>query len=250
MTKKQLMLKILQKIAPNINVTIKDKNAEEEHEIVAPSEQELEEMNMKCRDLYMEKVYSKINKHKILAMQQMTKGRYEDRSLGQAEFLMDVPELHKNGYFKNLGRLQLWYLRTEHLFTKRNIMIGLVLFVIFGYTCLPFLKYSWLTIDRHYFGITTDPLPPLVKGSIQRIYHEQNNMPHTTIDDINYEHALANERRRKGLPMLWEDQKKKDMELYPLIEPIVNYFYDKGLATHKVASDISRFAKKEARRLL
>ena len=62
MTRKGLLLKVLQKIAPNINVTIKDKLKEEDHEIIAPTEQELEEMNMTCRDLYMEKVYNKINK--------------------------------------------------------------------------------------------------------------------------------------------------------------------------------------------
>ena len=54
------MLKVLKKLAPNIIITTKDK--EEEEEIIAPDEQELEEMNMTCRDLYMEKVYNKINK--------------------------------------------------------------------------------------------------------------------------------------------------------------------------------------------
>ena len=38
-------------------------------------------------------------------MQQMTKGKFEDRSLGEAEYLLRDSELHKNGYFKNLGRL-------------------------------------------------------------------------------------------------------------------------------------------------
>ena len=57
-----MIIKVLEKIAPNISVTIKDKNKEEETEIVCPTEEELEAMNMKCRDLYMEKVYAKINK--------------------------------------------------------------------------------------------------------------------------------------------------------------------------------------------
>ena len=60
------MLKVLKKLAPNIKITTKDK--EEEEEIIAPDEQEIEEMNMTCRDLYMEKVYTKINKHKMQAM--------------------------------------------------------------------------------------------------------------------------------------------------------------------------------------
>jgi hypothetical protein len=38
MTRKGLLLKVLNKIAPNINVTIKDKLKEEEHEIIAPTE--------------------------------------------------------------------------------------------------------------------------------------------------------------------------------------------------------------------
>ena len=60
---------------------------------------------MKCRDLYMENVYSKIDNKKMQAMQQMTKGKFEDPSLGQAEYLLNQSELQKNGYFKNLGRM-------------------------------------------------------------------------------------------------------------------------------------------------
>jgi len=30
-------------------------------------------------------------------------------------------------------------------------------------------------------------------------------MPHRTIEDIKYDAALAEERRRKGLPMLWDE---------------------------------------------
>lgn len=33
---------------------------------------------MKCRDKYMEKVYDKIEKRKIRAMNQMAKGRFDD----------------------------------------------------------------------------------------------------------------------------------------------------------------------------
>ena len=54
----------------------------------------------------------------------------------------------------------------------------------------------------------------------------------------------------KGLPMLWDEQKEKDMELYPLIAPIVNYTKNKFNSSHKVASDITNFARKGARRLL
>jgi hypothetical protein len=54
----------------------------------------------------------------------------------------------------------------EDVLSKRNIMIALTLIVLFVFTCLPYLKYSFLTIDRHYFGVVTDPLPPLVKGTI------------------------------------------------------------------------------------
>lgn len=133
---------------------------------MAPTEEELEEMNMKCRDLYMEKVYSKINKHKILAMQQMTKGKYEDKPIGEAEFLLEEPEIHKNAYFKNLGVFQHWHLRISNVFSMRNILIALCLFVVFVYTCLPFLKYSFLTIDRHYFGFVTEKLPPLVLSTV------------------------------------------------------------------------------------
>ena len=96
----------------------------------------------------------------------MSKGRFEDRPLGESEFLLNESELHKNGYFKNLGRLQLWYLRFDNALTKRNIIIALCVFALFVYTCLPFVKYSFLTFDRHYFGIVTDKMPPLVMGSI------------------------------------------------------------------------------------
>ena len=68
---------------------------------------------MKCRDIYMESVYDKINKRKILAMQQISKGKFEDRQMGEAEFLLNESEVHKNGYFKSLGRLQHWYLRAS-----------------------------------------------------------------------------------------------------------------------------------------
>ena len=51
-------------------------------------------------------------------MQQMTKGKFEDRALGEAEFLLNESELHKNGYFKNLGRLGHWYLKLESALTN------------------------------------------------------------------------------------------------------------------------------------
>ena len=76
---------------------------------------------------------------------------------------------------------------------------------IFVYTCLPFLKYAFLTIDRHYFGIVTEKLPPLVLGTTQLRYHQQHGIPHRTIEDIHYGKALANERKRKGLPMIWDE---------------------------------------------
>lgn len=96
----------------------------------------------------------------------MTKGKFEDKPLGGAEFLLKEPELYKNAYFKDLGLLQHWYLKCENALSIRNILIGLCIFVIFVYTCLPFLKYSFLTIDRHYYGFVTEKLPPLVTGSI------------------------------------------------------------------------------------
>ena len=99
-------------------------------------------------------------------MQQMTKGKFEDRALGEAEFLLNESELHKNGYFKNLGRLGHWYLKLESALTKRNIFIGLCLVLLFIFTCLPFLKYCFLTIDRHYFGFVTEKIPPLVKTTV------------------------------------------------------------------------------------
>lgn len=67
------------------------------------------------------------------------------------------------------------------------------------------------------------------------------------MDDIRFEYMLAEERRRKGLPMLWEDQKQKDMELYPLIEPFVNYTRDRvhnfSNGSVKVAKDLHYFVK-------
>ena len=110
----------------------------------------------------MEKVYSKINKHQMRAMQQMTKGTFDDRPMGEAEFQLTESDIHKNAYFKNLGRLQKWYLRVTDLLSIRNIIIGLCFFLLFVYTSLPFCKYAFLTIDRHYFGIVTEKLPPLV----------------------------------------------------------------------------------------
>ena len=54
--------------------------------------------------------------------------------------------------------------------------------------------------------------------------------------------------------MLWEEQRAKDMELYPVVEPIINYTKDRlnyyGTGTHKVASDLTLFAKNKARRML
>ena len=45
--------------------------------------------------------------------------------------------------------------------------------------------------------------------------------------------------------MPYDEQTKKDMELYPLIEPVINYFSNKALnighGTKKVASDLITF---------
>ena len=96
----------------------------------------------------------------------MTKGTFEDRPLGESEYLLKEPELHKNGYFKNLGRVGHWYLRIEDKCSKRNIFIALCLMILFVFTCLPFLKYTVLTFDRHHFGYFTEKLPPLLKSSV------------------------------------------------------------------------------------
>ena len=53
--------------------------------------------------------------------------------------------------------------------------------------------------------------------------------------------------------MIWDDQKKKDMELYPLVEPIINYTSDKFnnffSGTHRVASNLTKIVKNGGRRL-
>jgi len=54
--------------------------------------------------------------------------------------------------------------------------------------------------------------------------------------------------------MLWDDQKAKDMELYPMIEPFVNFTREKFNSitngTHKVALDLHHFAKTGSKRVL
>jgi len=92
----------------------------------------------------------------------MTKGKFEDKPLGQAEFLLNESDLHKKGYFKNLGRMQHWYLKCEHALSKRNILFAFIISFLFVYFCLPFLKYSVLTVDRTHYGFFNEKLPPLV----------------------------------------------------------------------------------------
>ena len=54
--------------------------------------------------------------------------------------------------------------------------------------------------------------------------------------------------------MLWDDQIAKDKELYPMVEPFINFANEKAIGfsngTRKLASDLSLFANKQARRML
>lgn len=77
--------------------------------------------------------------------------------------------------------------------------------VFFIFAILPYLKYTFLTIDRHYFGFVADKIPPLVKGTVKLEYHQLHGLPHRTVEDVDHGHAIARERRAKGLPMAWEE---------------------------------------------
>ena len=106
-----------------------------------------------------------------------------------------------------------------------------------------------MVVDRHYFGIFTEMHPPVVMTTTQINYHKEQNIPFRTIQDINYEYRLADERRAKGLPMIWEEQRAKDMELYPLIEPLVNFTKEKVLHISEKSHKIATFIKNGGRRL-
>ena len=71
-----MALKLLKNFAPNIVVQEPEKKMEYEDNL--PTAEEMEKLNMKCRDILMEQVYEKIDKHKIQAMNQLGKNRLED----------------------------------------------------------------------------------------------------------------------------------------------------------------------------
>ena len=54
--------------------------------------------------------------------------------------------------------------------------------------------------------------------------------------------------------MIWDDKMRKDMELYPIIEPFVNYTKEKvhnfASTSHKVVADLHYYAKNGKKRML
>lgn len=50
--------------------------------------------------------------------------------------------------------------------SKRNIIIGSILLVLFVFTCLPFIKYAVLTFDRTLLGVINEKLPPVLTTTV------------------------------------------------------------------------------------
>lgn len=152
-----------------------------------------------------------------------------------------------------MGRFIRFLIKLEDLLSKRNILIALTLTIGFTYFCLPYTKYCILNLDRHYVGIFVDPLPPLAKGSKQEEYYATNGIPYRTHDGIRESNKEAIRRKGLGLPMVWDEQMKKDMELYPLIERPVNYLKAKRDTALHIGAHLKKVAvaaKNRAHRML
>jgi hypothetical protein len=98
-----------------------------------------------------------------------------------------------------------------------------------------------------------DPLPPIAKGTKQEEYYATHGIPYRTHDGIHASNQEALRRKGLGLPMVWEEQMKKDMELYPLIERPVNYLKAKKDTALHIGAHLKKVAvaaKNRAHRML
>ena len=98
-----------------------------------------------------------------------------------------------------------------------------------------------------------DPLPPIAQGSKQEEYYAMHGLPYRTHDGIRESNKEAIRRKSLGLPMAWDEQMKKDMELYPLVERPVNYLKAKRDTALHIGAHLKKVAvaaKNRAHRML
>lgn len=87
-------------------------------------------------------------------------------------------------------------------------MIFILAFAYFSWAIVPSLVYYVELIDRHYFGLFDNSLPPLATTTPHKNYYMANNKPFRTIETVMANKTLADEHRRLGLPPPWHDEER------------------------------------------